>query len=407
MKVRLGITVPLELLADDLVALGLPRFSERNFAVPDRTRHRVWIDAHDPIWWEGEEELLRFQPAEDKNVLRGDLRDEQLFPTHGGIRLRRPGRFEPSWTPDPHDPGLRVIQDIVMEEPDAPEHLVVLVDASEGMDDAIDELARSVGRIPDFVPVDLVVASDSVEEIVLSRTEGSDARGVLARALGRVKPVGGADNVPALAKAWDLAARRRHGAILWIHSGQPVVLESVDRVNQLWKRQSDGPRLIDVQARPGPHRIAESLDPAVPVVTLPELGSLEESLGRLFSQWEGRAPRYHASRRRVAVGEPSLNAAQRTSAHLARLWARDEVERLSRAGSPELRREAVELGTLYQLVTPVTGAVVLETQAQYDAAGLKPVSPSSVPSIPEPETWALIAVVASLLAWNVLRGRAA
>ena len=407
MKVRLGITVPLELLADDLAALGLPRFSERNFAIPGRTLHRVWIDSHDPLWWEGDQELLRFQPAEGKNVLRGDLRDEQLFPTHGGIRLRRPARFEPSWTPDPHEPGLRVIQDIVMEEPDAPEHLVVLVDASEGMDEAIDDLARAVLRLPDFVPVHLVVASDSVQEIALSRAERGGTRSNLARALGRLEPTGGADNVPALAKAWDLASRRRNGAVLWVHSGQPVVLESVDRVNQLWKRLPDGPRLIDVQARPGPHRIAESLDPAVPVVTLPELGSLEESLGRLFSQWEGRAPRYHTSRRRVATGDAALDATHRTSAHLARLWARDEVERLGRTGNPDLRREAVDLGTLYQLVSSVTGAVVLETQAQYDAAGLKPVSPSSVPSIPEPETWALFAVVASLLAWQVFRGRAA
>ena len=35
--------------------------------------------------------------------------------------------------------------------------------------------------------------------------------------------------------------------------------------------------------------------------------------------------------------------------------------------------DALALAMKYQLVTPISGAVVLETQAQYDAAGLQPV----------------------------------
>jgi hypothetical protein len=43
------------------------------------------------------------------------------------------------------------------------------------------------------------------------------------------------------------------------------------------------------------------------------------------------------------------------------------------------------------LVTPVSGAVVLETKAQYQAAGLTPVDPLTTPAIiPEPESWALL-----------------
>ena len=44
----------------------------------------------------------------------------------------------------------------------------------------------------------------------------------------------------------------------------------------------------------------------------------------------------------------------------------------------------------YHLVTPVSGAVVLESQAQYDEAGLTPADGSQVPTVPEPGTWALI-----------------
>ena len=64
---------------------------------------------------------------------------------------------------------------------------------------------------------------------------------------------------------------------------------------------------------------------------------------------------------------------------------------LGQTGSPPSDRparaeKAIALASEHQLVTPVTGAVVLETQEQY----MKWADPSAldaVPSIPEPSTW--------------------
>ena len=70
-----------------------------------------------------------------------------------------------------------------------------------------------------------------------------------------------------------------------------------------------------------------------------------------------------------------------SSKHLARLWAFDEVRRLIAA---RRRDEAVQLAAKHQLVTPVSGAVVLETKQQFDRAGLQPVDPKTVPLVPEP-----------------------
>ena len=50
----------------------------------------------------------------------------------------------------------------------------------------------------------------------------------------------------------------------------------------------------------------------------------------------------------------------------------------------------MKLAAQFQLVTPVSGAVVLETRQQFAAAGLTPVDPSSTPVVPEPATVALI-----------------
>ena len=92
-------------------------------------------------------------------------------------------------------------------------------------------------------------------------------------------------------------------------------------------------------------------------------------------------------------------AGHQTSDHLARLWANQQIGEHLRAGSKD-RESLIALAQEYQLVTPISGAVVLETAAQYEAAGLNPVKVQSVPTIPEPETWLLIVVV--LLALVIL-----
>ena len=65
-------------------------------------------------------------------------------------------------------------------------------------------------------------------------------------------------------------------------------------------------------------------------------------------------------------------------------------------GSAANRETALNRAVVYQLVTPVSGAVVLETEQQYRDAELTPVPPGTVPSVPEPEIWMLIAILVLL-----------
>jgi hypothetical protein len=90
---------------------------------------------------------------------------------------------------------------------------------------------------------------------------------------------------------------------------------------------------------------------------------------------------------------------------LTRLWASDEVAKLLASPGAAPREEAVDVAQRYQLVTPVSGAIVLENRQQYREAGLEPVAPGTVPTIPEPETWALIAAALAVLAYAYARGR--
>jgi hypothetical protein len=70
-----------------------------------------------------------------------------------------------------------------------------------------------------------------------------------------------------------------------------------------------------------------------------------------------------------------------------------------------LQNAAKILAVRYQIVTPVTGAVVLETAEQYRNAGLTPVDSGTVPTIPEPEMVVLLAVAGVFLIWLMYRKR--
>ena len=116
-------------------------------------------------------------------------------------------------------------------------------------------------------------------------------------------------------------------------------------------------------------------------------GDLERDLSRLFATLTPGQTVIAMARERVTSDASIAETGRESSLHLVRLWASDECARLR---NRQHDTEAMTLAVLYQLVTPVSGAVVLETQAQYDRAGLQPVPPTSVPMIPEPSAVALI-----------------
>ena len=83
--------------------------------------------------------------------------------------------------------------------------------------------------------------------------------------------------------------------------------------------------------------------------------------------------------------------------NLARSSPPNFAAAIKRSKSNHELREAAKLAGLFQLVTPVSGAVVLETQQQYAQTGLTPVETQTVPSIPEPGIGALLVLGLGLI----------
>ena len=215
--------------------------------------------------------------------------------------------------------------------------------------------------------------------------------------MARASFAGGQDNLPALEKAWDLAATADRGVVLWIHQPQPVLLSPESALRQRIERTAVPVRLFEFQTRNGPDRILEKLDGLAAVEHVPRLRSIRADLDELLATLSGKRPGYQLARERV-VSAPEAATGERVGPHLERLWARDEALRLA---SQRQGEAAAVLAAENQLVTPLTGAVVLETREQFTQHGLKPVDPMTVPAIPEPNILSLVGV--GILAWTLRR----
>jgi hypothetical protein len=397
MKARLGITAPL--LIDDLSrgTLVLPRFVDRNFAIRDATTHAVWIETKGRF--EATPAPYALEPlAGGGQALRASVTEAALASEARTIAVaREPSRVE-SWAlPESGAPAIR--QTLRRHGPPPVRRLVVVLDGSRGARAAGPALAAALKQVPASLEVAAILAGDSTTVIATPQAGGEAA----SRAVATVSFVGGADNVPALARAWDLADRSSTGVVLWVHGPQPVRLGGVAALAQRWARRPAGPRLLGVAVGDGPNLVLEELGEVAAVSSWPRRDALAADLAAAVRHATAAAPPIKAAREPHAA-PPDLTELP-TSSHIRRLWAADAVRSALGAGDAASRKAAIEIAVKNRVVTPVSGAVVLEAQTQYQDAGLQPPGAETIPTIPEPETWLLLIVLGTVLAFFVRRRR--
>ena len=402
MKIRIGITVPLILEDIHNVRLLLPHFVNRNFDVADHLTHSTWIESKAPL--KSTSEYVTSGFYSDVFTLGGGIPDTELSKPETSIKLTR--AHVASWSKDPFGANGFIIKQTIAER--VPTHLyriVLVVDTSSTMEKFAHDVAAAVRSLPSTSDVKLVLANaDGVQEFTASGVDDISTK------LYAVPFAGGADNTTALLKAWDLAAEKPgNNVIVWVHSPQLMQLHTVEELKQRWEHRPYGPLLYSVQTSRGSDEIEKNLDGINEVKSVARMDHLQADLERLFSRLTGETTTLEFVRTSKKVEEyPDAVEAMETSDHLARLWADEEVTRILAVRDPTLHSAAVSLASRYQLVTPVTGAVVLETAQQYSASGLTPVDPGTVPTIPEPEMVVLLIIVAGIfLTWFWCRYRTA
>lgn len=390
MKIRIGISAPMQLAQLERAELLLPVFGERNFALADGLQHAVWIESGARML--GPAALREETVNATRFALRGMLAD-RADGTAAAIAAVRTAPSRSAWSRDQHggDDAV-VVQSFAQVRAEAPRRVALVLDGSVSLAAHAGGVAEAMAALPPAAELAIFFAGDGAPVVY-----GGAAldRGAAARFIAAQSYEGGRSNRQVLGAALAWAGADQQTAIVWIHGPQldPMAAQ-IEQQIQAGLRRS-GPTLYDLQAAPGPNDYAARLERHLNIARVIRTGPVADDLRRLFGQWRPDAAHWVATRTRIADGSGLPPDAQ-TSPHLARLWAAGKVAQLmdEAPGSAD----ATALAVRYQLVTPVSGAVVLETAAQYKDAGLEPVAPGTVPTIPEPETWLLIGVALAVLA---------
>ena len=403
MKIRLGITAPLMIAKPEAAALRLPCFAERNFGIAARDIHSVWIESDRPVV--NAPELLHREMAGEKHVLRGMLSDAFLSSAACTATVSRDPKATECWTPDKLDPKKYVLQKIVSAKLPMKKRIVIVVDGSRDMAAHFATIEEALGATKNTAEIpfpgttiSVLLAGDEVADLSDAVGTTSGPRGLAAR-LGELGGVGGCDNVPALLKAFDEAGDDK--TIVWIHGPQPIVLQPAAPLVQ-WMERGSKATIYDLAVGSGANRLAEELGPLGCLKTVPRTGELRDDLRDLLARLAGQADVYRFERTLVEGTPPKT---PKCTSHLARLWAAGEVATLAGSGKPAKREAAVKLAAACQLVTPVSGAVVLENKEQYKEADLKPADPETVPDLPEPAMWIMLLTALPWLLWRFWRRR--
>ncbi len=370
MKMRLGVTMPLERTSDArAVRLPAPALLACNFDVPDG---------------------LLGLPAPSAVTL------EKPLPA---VAVYRDATFAPLGE-------NAIVQRRATTSGWKPSRLAVVVDTSAGQEPVRDAVAAALAQLPKELPVDLWFTDDLPAKKPALSLAANEDKTRLAEAFRAVPCVGGRDNLqPLVAALTALAASAEPAAILWIHAPQPWTFQSADVLAaQLVSAQQV--RLYACQATRGACNILDDLGatPRVYDVSARALeGDVAQAVQGVVATWGATGG--ELVRERVPAAEVPADAVAATK-HLGRLWAAESVRQTYRVGDPVSLKAAQELVLPWNLVTPVSGAVVLETQAQYKENDLKQAKAEdvpttqnahSVPTTPEPSSVCAVLLMALVL----------
>lgn len=382
MKIRIGITAPI--VPEGLSSSGtvtLPALLDRNFDPGDPAT--VWVESRSALAaWGAAEAKIR---EDGVYVLRGAF--PEAFPEDRRGAIHMSGvQWESAWAPE-NAAGDRVIEQRFAERTIAPpQRAIVIVDGSESTRAIRKEIGAALASIPAGIETRVIVA----------------ARDGLADWASAPAFEGGVDAVPALEEAFRAAGDPRRTAFVWIAGEQPVRIATIETIRQTLERQG-GRIQLSVLASGRENLVWRELDALPGVEALPRFESVGNDLSRFFARWREPETR-RVPIRKVLPSSDLPKDVRRGSAHIVRLWAAEESARIAERD----RTAAVTLAVAHQIVTPISGAVVLETAAQYQQSALQPASTATVPTMPEPETWGLLAVallVVTFFAWNQRRRR--
>ncbi len=397
MKARIGITLPLDLNKPKKAILVLPKINNRNFNIEESFKHSVWVDSKhtNEINLNSESErknALMFSKSNQISHVR--FQDKSFYFT---VDQATPTLISYAKLANEVQSGnvMQSVKQTLSKTKSSFDKIIIVLDGSASMQKYIRSVIEAIKQFSSETKIEFILSGDQAHVLHPLAKLDTKAKSRLVRRLQSYSFSGGANNILGLELATEhsLADQNKdeRTAIVWIHSPQPYLLKSMSHLNQFWQRKKNPVSLFYVPTEAGVNKIIQAMPKTVPANYANPYLSLNKSLTNLFEKLTGHR---ESTSRHYQLVKPSKaqESIHHSSLHLVRLWANAKITSLLSLDSAEDRKRALELSTKFRLVTAVSGAVVLETDNQYDQFGLKKPNLSSdmVPSIPEPSTWALL-----------------
>jgi hypothetical protein len=400
-KFKIGITAPLELLTADAAQFILPAIVNRNFSFPQGLTHNVWLESKRPLSLTAPG--LTASPASDSAPARitGNITDADLGRLRRIVTVQRDAMANRRFVR--HADGETVVQSVDLAPSQKSPAVMLVVDGSRRLRATIPDLIKAIDAVPPTQPLGLILATEPVRVVPLAPASAAHKK-TIAATLTAASFVGGQDNAPAIAAALRALESVPDATLLWVHGAQPVSLNSESTLEQTVARLKRLPRLTSYSIEPGPNAILPDMSWTWATRTLPKTAATSADLSAFLLNVSTDTSRLTIQRtlRSLSHGA-STDDTPKGSDHIARLWAHEQVGAMMRQDPATNRAAATALAVKYRLITPVSGAVVLETQQQYDENRLTPVSQATVPTVPEPHEWALLLI--TCLAFGALAYR--
>ncbi|RTL45140.1 MAG: hypothetical protein EKK48_03535 [Candidatus Melainabacteria bacterium] len=369
MKIRLGFKIALQPGTSNTSTLVFPRLIASNFA--QQRRHQIRFLSSSPF----ADSIAGGVSGREGSayVLSGTLRErrkENGTKSHLSVLRTAPLTAVATFDATARPPQY-IVQHLKETVKTPPKRLIVVVDSSESMRDHLAEIHSDLAKVSTFLkPLVYFVpeaTGANAERAAIRAMSVSQAKAVITSDAFK----GGQDNKPVLTEALELAAEAPQGAVLWIHGPQPL---TQDLTNAVPLDLVHPVRLYDWQIESGANEILQalSLEDPLRLINREVLGAASSipDIDALVRSWV--QPEKKLFLERVAfTRKPDVSLVENpiASMQVSRLWADGEVRRLLADG---FERQALILAAQYRIVSPVTGAVVLDDAEEYRKNKLDP-----------------------------------
>lgn len=397
MKIRIGISSPMYFTTKKESILTLPQIVERNFSIESGFKHQVWYDSKIPV--STSDNSFTNISSNNVHTLKGEINNTNLEKFPYSIKINRPEEITDAWVNDSNKQGYIIKQTVNEQNNNPVDSLSIVIDGSLETGKYIKQISQVIKNIPESVKTNILIASDEVINI-----EGRNNIQKYEKLIN-YDFKGGYDNAKALNKAIEM----RGNNIIWIHGTQPKfhkanLSDTYNLINNLERYKVNGKynKIHEIQFAVGNNSITSDIKMYKYFNQIPVTGNLTESIENFIRKISVSNTEIVFNRENIVKGGESSESSSnnQSSLHLEKIWANEKVYNLLENNK---ENEAVKIASNYHIVTPVSGAVVLENKKQYQDNNLVPVKNSEVPTVPEPEEWLLIIVVILFMIYTLLK----